>query len=342
MKPAVKVLALSGGVGGAKLALGLSRLLTPGELAVLVNTGDDFTHLGLRICPDLDTVLYTLAGVVHREQGWGRADETFGFMEELRRQGGPDWFLLGDRDLVLHIERTRRLADGERLTQVMNDLANRFGVASRLLPMSDAPISTLLDTDAGALEFQHYFVRLRAMPKVQSLHFAGAAQARPTDEVLDLLRSRSLEAIILCPSNPYLSIDPILAVPGLRLALRAAGVPIIAVSPLIGGRAVKGPTTKIMQELGVEANASAIARHYRGLIDGLLIDESDATAETRSALAQAGLRVGVTRTLMKTLEDRERVAYAVLELAAELATASATHPSVTHASAVPIDARSVG
>lgn len=332
MKPAVKVLALSGGVGGAKLALGLSRRLGPGELGVLVNTGDDFTHLGLRICPDLDTVLYTLAGVVHPEQGWGRADESFGFMEELRRQGGPDWFLLGDRDLVLHVERTRRLADDERLTQIMSDVASRFGVASRLLPMSDTPISTLLETDAGSLEFQHYFVRLRAMPKVQRLHYAGAAQARPTDEVLDVLRSRSLEAIIVCPSNPYLSIDPILAVPGLRMALRAARVPIIAVSPLIAGRAIKGPTTKIMTELGIAADASAIARHYSGLIDGLLIDEADATAETRSALERTGLRVGVTRTLMKTLEDRERVANAALELAAELAVARAA----------PIDARSVG
>ncbi|MFZ9667938.1 MAG: 2-phospho-L-lactate transferase [Steroidobacteraceae bacterium] len=318
MKPAIRVLALSGGVGGAKLALGLSRRLGAGELAVLVNTGDDFTHLGLRICPDLDTVLYTLAGVVHPEQGWGRADESFGFMDELRRQGGPDWFLLGDRDLALHVERTRRLAEGERLTSVMAEFAMRFGVASRLLPMSDAPISTVLETDAGRLEFQHYFVRLRAMPKVKHLHYAGAAQARPTDDILDLLCSRSLETIILCPSNPYLSIDPILSVPGLRMALRAARVPIIAVSPLIGGRAVKGPTTKIMQELGVEANARAIARHYPGLIDGLIIDESDHTVETREALDALRLPFGVTRILMKTLEDRERVAASALELAERL------------------------
>lgn len=342
MRPAVKVLALSGGVGGAKLALGLSRRLEPGELAVLVNTGDDFTHLGLRICPDLDTVLYTLAGVVHPEQGWGRADESFGFMEELRRQGGPDWFLLGDRDLVLHVERTRRLAEGERLTQVMNDFAGRFGVASRLLPMSDTPVSTLLETDAGALEFQHYFVRLRAMPKVQRLHYAGAAQARPTDEVHDLLRSRSLEAIIVCPSNPYLSIDPILAVPGLRMALRAARVPIIAVSPLIAGRAIKGPTSKIMAELGIAADALAIARHYSGVIDGLLIDEADAAVETRDALEKTGLRIGVTRTLMKTLDDRDRVADAALALAAELAGARGAQAGVVSPSAVPIDTRSVG
>lgn len=342
MKPAIKVLALSGGVGGAKLALGLSRRVEPGELAILVNTGDDFEHLGLRICPDLDTVLYTLAGVVHPEQGWGRADESFGFMDELRRQGGPDWFLLGDRDLVLHVERTRRLAEGERLTQIMSEFASRFGVASRLLPMSDAPISTLLETDAGALEFQHYFVRLRSIPKVQKLHYAGAAQARPTDEVLDLLRSRSLEAIIVCPSNPYLSIDPILAVPGLRMALRAARVPIVAVSPLIAGRAIKGPTTKIMNELGIAADALAIARHYSGLIDGLLVDEIDANAETLRALAQTGIRVGVTRTLMKTLDDRERVADAALALAAEVASARGAGTGTAYPSAAPIDARSVG
>jgi len=236
VKPAIKVLALSGGVGGAKLALGLSRRLAPGELAVLVNTGDDFTHLGLRICPDLDTVLYTLSGVVHPDQGWGRANESFGFMDELRRQGGPDWFLLGDRDLVLHVERTRRLAAGETLTQIMADLATRFGVATRLLPMTDAPVATLLDTSAGQLEFQHYFVRLRTIPAVQRLHYAGAAQARPSDDLLTLLRSRSLEAIILCPSNPYLSIDPILAVPGLRDALRASVAPVVAVSDRLGSR----------------------------------------------------------------------------------------------------------
>lgn len=318
MKPTVKVLALSGGVGGAKLALGLSRRLAPGELAVLVNTGDDFTHLGLKICPDLDTVLYTLAGVVHPVQGWGRAEETFGFMDELRRQGGPDWFLLGDRDLALHIERTRRLADGERLTATMNEFASRFGVATRLLPMSDSPVSTLLDTDAGSLEFQHYFVRLRAMPAVQRLHYAGATQARPTEETLDLLRSAALEAIVICPSNPYLSVDPILSVPGMRQALRAAEVPIVVVSPLVGGRAVKGPTTKIMQELGVDASARSIARHYDGLIDGLVIDESDASDDTLAALTRAGLRVGITRTLMKTLADRERVADAALALASEI------------------------
>jgi len=307
------VLAVSGGVGGAKVALGLERVVPAGELAVLVNTGDDFTHLGLRICPDLDTLLYTLGGVVHLGQGWGRAEESFGFMDELRRQGGPDWFLLGDRDLVLHVERTRRLAAGERLTALTAEFAQRFGVRSRLLPMSDSPVATLLDTEAGELEFQHYFVRLRCTPAVRALRFAGAAQARPTEELLNVLHSKALQAVILCPSNPYLSIDPILAVPGLRAALRASQVPIIAVSPLISGRAVKGPTAKIMQELGVEASPSSIAAHYSGLIDGLIIDRADA-ADARAL----SVPVACTDTLMSTLADRERVAAVALEFAATL------------------------
>jgi LPPG:FO 2-phospho-L-lactate transferase len=330
LKPGVRVLAVSGGVGGAKLALGLARALNPAELAVLVNTGDDFTHLGLRICPDLDTVLYTLAGVVNTTQGWGRANESFGFMDELRRQGGPDWFLLGDRDLVLHVERTRRLAAGETLTQIMADLATRFGVATRLLPMTDAPVATLLDTSAGQLEFQHYFVRLRTIPAVQRLHYAGAAQARPSDDLLTLLRSRSLEAIILCPSNPYLSIDPILAVPGIRAALRAAAVPIVAVSPLVGGRAVKGPTAKIMQELGIETSALAIARHYAGLIDGLLVDEADASAELKGPMtdefSKLGIVVGTARTLMRTLEDRQRLAESALDFSRRLQSKASLMP----------------
>ncbi len=330
MKPGVRVLAVSGGVGGAKLALGLARALDPAELAVLVNTGDDFTHLGLRICPDLDTVLYTLAGVVNTTQSWGRAEETYGFMDELRRQGGPDWFSLGDRDLVLHVERSRRLAAGETLTHIMADLAHRFGVATRLLPMTDAPVATLLDTSAGQLEFQHYFVRLRTLPEVQRLHYAGAAQARPTDELLTILRSRSLEAIILCPSNPYLSIDPVLAVPGTRAALRAAAVPIVAVSPLVGGRAVKGPTAKIMQELGIETSSLAIARHYAGLIDGLLVDETDVSVELAGSVAdefsKLGIVVGAARTLMHTLDDRRQLAESALELARHLRPAESRSP----------------
>lgn len=324
MKPAPTVLAVCGGVGGAKLALGLQHALPPGELATLVNTGDDFTHLGLRICPDLDTVLYTLAGVVHPQQGWGRAEETFGFMAELRRQGGPEWFLLGDRDLVVHVERTRRLAAGERLTAVTADLAQRFGVPSRILPMTDSEVATLLETDAGPLEFQHYFVRLRCEPQVRSLSFAGAVQARPSPELTAVLRGSALRAIILCPSNPFLSIDPVLAVPGMRAALRAARVPIVAVSPLIGGRAVKGPTAKIMRELGLQAGSGSILRHYAGLIDGLVVDAADAAdAGTLEAAAAAGVAVAAEHTLMQSLDDRIRVARAALSMAEALRPAAA-------------------
>lgn len=324
MKPAPTVLAVCGGVGGAKLALGLQHALPPGELATLVNTGDDFTHLGLRICPDLDTVLYTLAGVVHPQQGWGRAEETFGFMAELRRQGGPEWFLLGDRDLVVHVERTRRLAAGERLTAVTADLAQRFGVPSRILPMTDSEVATLLETDAGPLEFQHYFVRLRCEPQVRSLSFAGAVQARPSPELTAVLRGSALRAIILCPSNPFLSIDPVLAVPGMRAALRAARVPIVAVSPLIGGRAVKGPTAKIMRELGLQAGSGSVLRHYAGLIDGLVVDAADAAdAGTLEAAAAAGVAVAAEHTLMQSLDDRIRVARAALSMAEALRPAAA-------------------
>jgi LPPG:FO 2-phospho-L-lactate transferase len=238
-------------------------------------------------------------------------------MEELRRQGGPDWFLLGDRDLVLHVERTRRLAAGERLTQVTAAFAQRFGVPSLLLPMADSEVATLLDTDAGPLEFQHYFVRLRCEPRVRGLAFAGAAQARPPEELAAVLRSAALRAVLIAPSNPFLSVDPILAVPGMRAALRAARVPVIAVSPLIGGRAVKGPTAKIMGELGLAADTSAIAAHYAGLIDGLVVDEADA-GEARGI----GLPFAVTSTLMRSEDDRERVARVALDLAAGLARGS--------------------
>lgn len=324
MSDSVSVLAISGGVGGAKLALGLDRSLAAGELAVLVNTGDDFCHLGLRICPDLDTVTYTLAGVVHPGQGWGRADESFGVLDELRRLGGPAWFTLGDRDLALHLERTARLASGERLTSITSDLATRFGLRSIVLPMSDDPVSTLLDTVDGPLEFQHYFVRLRCEPAVRAIRFEGAAQAGLTPEVAAALSGPRLEAVVICPSNPYLSIDPVLAVPGLRDALRACAAPVVAISPLIGGRAVKGPTAKIMRELGVEVDTRSIIDHYAGLIDGIVVDAGDAPVQGHS-----GLPILATNTLMRTLDDRTRLAGEVLEFAAALAQGgrSARQPS---------------
>lgn len=308
---AVEVLALTGGIGGAKLALGLARALPEGALACVVNTGDDFVHLGLHISPDLDTTLYTLAGCENPELGWGRRDETWTFMQVLATLGGETWFRLGDGDLALHVERTRRLAHGEPLSAIMDDVRRRFGVATRLLPMSDDAVRTQVHTPSAVLEFQEYFVKRRAEPEVRSIRFEGAARARPAAGVLDAIGSASLRAVVLCPSNPYLSIDPILAVSGLAAALRARGVPIVAVSPLVGGRAVKGPTAKIMRELGVDTSPRAIAEHYGALLDGLIIDEAD-----RASALPDGLPIRVARTLMATLEDRVRLAQTALEFAA--------------------------
>lgn len=310
---AVEVVALTGGIGGAKLALGLHRVLPPGALACIVNTGDDFVHLGLHVSPDLDTTLYTLAGCENPEQGWGRRDETWTFMRALEELGGETWFRLGDGDLALHVERTRRLATGETLSAIMDDFRRRFGIASRLLPMSDDTVATRVHTPDAELAFQDYFVRLRAAPEVRAIEFAGASQSRTSAALAEVLGSSRLRAIVVCPSNPYLSIDPILAVRGLAAALRVPGVPVVAVSPLIGGRAVKGPTAKIMRELGIEASNRAIAAHYGDLLDGLVIDESD-----RSAELPHGLPTRASRTLMKSLDDREMLARATLEFADHL------------------------
>jgi len=314
----IKVVMLSGGVGGAKLALGLSRVLEPSELAVLVNTADDFLHLGLNISPDLDTVLYTLAGVVHAEQGWGRAQERFEFATALREQGGPDWFTLGDRDLRVHVYRTRRLLEGASLSQVSAELAQQFGIRSQLWPMSDEPVATFVDTEQGELAFQDWFVRLRCGPQVQAIRFQGVSAARPSQALQHGLATANLSAVILAPSNPLLSIDPILAVPGLPELLRAQGRPIVAVSPLIAGQAVKGPTATLMAGLGLPCDSVEIARRYHGFIDGLLLDSQDASfCEQIEAL---GIRTRITDTLMHSLEDRERVAREALALAAQLST----------------------
>ena len=311
----MSVLALSGGIGGAKLVLGLRAVLSAGDLAVVVNTADDFEHLGLHVSPDLDTVLYTLAGLNDPVRGWGRADESWNFMDALASLGGETWFALGDRDLAVHVERTRRLRAGEALTSIMADMASRLGVAVRIVPMTDDPVRTIVHTrDDGPLPFQHYFVRRRCMPAVTEISYTGAREARPSPAFAAAIADPELRAVIVAPSNPWLSIDPILAVPGVRRALEDVRVPVIAVSPIVHGQAVKGPTAKIMRELGMDPTSSAIARHYDGLIDGLVIDESDgADAE------QIGVPVTVTRTLMNDLDDRRRLAQEVLAFAKALA-----------------------
>lgn len=307
------IIALSGGVGGAKLALGLSRVMPARDLLVVVNTGDDFEHLGLSISPDIDTVAYTLAGLANREVGWGRHDETWSFMQTMEALGGETWFRLGDRDMALHVERTRRLRRGESLASVTADLCRRMGVAPRVVPMTDDPVRTRLLTDQGWLDFQEYFVRLRCEPVVSQLQFQGAGAAKAHPDFLAALADASLEAVVICPSNPFISVEPILAIPGVREALIACKAPIIAVSPIIAGRAVKGPTAKMMTELGLDPTAGTVAQRYNDLLDGYVIDHAD-MAEVVSIDA----RVTLAQTLMTTIEDREALARIVMDAAAVL------------------------
>lgn len=306
----MSIVALCGGIGGAKLALGLYHALPADKLTIIGNTGDDFEHLGLSISPDLDTICYTLGGLADRERGWGRAGESWNFMEAVRELGGPDWFSLGDRDLALHVMRSEALRAGSSLTEVTAGFAKAFGIAAAILPMSDDPVRTMLDTSEGPLAFQDYFVRLRCTPQIHALRYQGAEAARPSARALLALADPSLEAVIICPSNPYLSIDPILAVPGLRDALRASQAPVVAVSPLIGGKAVKGPTAEIMQSLGIPATQQAICDHYGDLLDALVLDEVDAGIGRNLSIPWAA-----TATLMTTLEDRFALARFVLAFA---------------------------
>jgi len=307
------IIALSGGVGGAKLALGLSRVLPPEDLMVVVNTGDDFEHLGLSISPDIDTVTYTLAGLANRELGWGRQDETWSFMETMESLGGETWFRLGDRDVALHVVRTRRLRAGETLSAVTADLCQRLGIGPRVIPMTDDRVRTRLLTDAGWLDFQDYFVNRRCEPVVRELAFDGAAQATPHPDFMAALADPALQAVVICPSNPFISVEPILAIPGVRDALVACAAPIIAVSPIIAGRAVKGPTAKMMTELGLDPSAGSVAHRYADLLDGYVIDHAD-MAEVVSIDA----RVTLAQTMMTTIEDREALARIVLDAAAVL------------------------
>jgi LPPG:FO 2-phospho-L-lactate transferase len=316
------VLALSGGVGGAKLALGLARVLPPGNLTVVANTGDDFEHLGLHISPDLDTVTYVLAGLDNPQTGWGRRDETWSFMAALAELGGETWFRLGDRDLALHVERTRRLKDGETLSGITADLTRRLGIGSRILPMTDDAVRTRVETREGVLDFQRYFVGRQCAPQVTGFIFDGAELAVPQPDVVAALRHPGLRAVIICPSNPFISIDPILALPGLRAALVATAAPVIAVSPIIAGQAVKGPTAKMMPELGLTVDPVTVAAHYQGIIDGYVMDDADS-----QMAAMLDLPVETTRTLMQSLDDREALARAVLDFADRIAARAAKRKS---------------
>lgn len=312
------VVAVCGGIGGAKLALGLARVLPSGDLVAIVNTGDDFEHLGLAISPDIDTVMYSLAGLDDPQRGWGRRDETWTFMSALASLGGETWFRLGDGDLAVHIERTRRLRAGDTLSAITADFCRALGIAARICPMSDDPVRTRLDTDRGRLDFQDYFVRHACAPVVSQVTYEGARTAGANADALAALRDRSLRAVVICPSNPLLSIEPVLAVAAISEAIAGCAAPVIAVSPIIAGRAIKGPTAKMMGELGIPATASAVARRYAHLLDGYVLDRADADEATL-----LDIPVVATRTLMATLADREALAREVLAHADALAQTTA-------------------
>ena len=305
----MKVVALAGGVGGAKLVYGLAQTLPAENLTVIVNTGDDFELFGLKVSPDLDTVCYTLAGIANPETGWGRADETWHTLEGLEELGAPDWFRLGDRDLATHLERTRRLKNGQKLHQVTRDFCRAWGVAVAVLPMSDDPVPTQVKTDKGMLPFQEYFVREKCRPRVRGFVFQGAEKARPAPGVKESIQDADL--VVICPSNPWVSVDPILAVSPIREWLQEKTV--LAVSPIIGGRAVKGPAAKMFREMRVEPSAFAVASHYSSLLSGFVIDEEDReqVKEIQSA-ASGSVSVCDTNTWMETEEDRVRLAREVL------------------------------
>lgn len=306
----MKIVALAGGVGGAKLAHGLAQILSPEELTIIVNTGDDFEHYSLYICPDLDTVCYTLAGLANPETGWGRGNESWNVIQNASKLGGPSWFNLGDQDLGTHLERTRRLREGHTLSQITKDFCKAWGVGQTVMPMSDQPVRTIVETDEGELAFQEYFVHRRCEPRVEGFRFDGVDKAEPAPGAREAIQSA--DAIIICPSNPWVSIDPILKVIPLTSALskRERGIPVVAISPIIGGQTVKGPAAKMYSELGIEPSAFAVASHYHGLATGFVLDNVD--SQLGKSVRGLNMQTLVTNTLMKSHDDRKQLASDVL------------------------------
>ena len=304
------VVALCGGVGGAKLAHGLAMALPAQELSIIVNTGDDFEHLGLHISPDLDSVIYALAGLSDPIRGWGRREETWRFMEALKGLAGESWFQLGDADLAMHIERTWRLARGATLSEVSAHFCRVLGITAQVLPMSDDPVRTRVLTADGWLDFQDYFVHRQCQPPVREFMFDGAATARAQSDAAVALKRRDLRAIIICPSNPFVSVEPILAVAGIRALLQQCDAPVVAVTPIIGGKAIKGPAAKMLAELGLEVSGAAVAARYAGIIDGFVLDHGDPIPEPLP-----GVTFFAAATLMNTTADRVGLARAVLQVA---------------------------
>ena len=300
-----RIVALAGGVGGAKLAHGLAHILAPEDLTIIVNTGDDFEHLGMYICPDLDTVCYTLGGLANPETGWGRINETWNTISNIEKLGGPNWFRLGDQDIATHLERTRRMKEGQSLSQITKDFCAAWGIKHRILPMTDSPVRTMVDTDEGELAFQEYFVHRHCEPRVKGFRFDGVNSAEPAPGAREAIESA--EAIVICPSNPWVSVDPILRV------IQKINKPVIAVSPIIGGKTVKGPAAKMYSELGIEPSALAVAEHYGNLLSGFVLDTVDGQLSDRIAAGTL-----ITNTLMNNSTDRARLATDVLNFAGSL------------------------
>jgi len=310
-----KVLALCGGVGGAKLALGLTHVLAPEQLTIVVNTGDDFEHFGLLVCPDLDTVTYTLADICNPETGWGRRDETWRCLETLEQLGAETWFRLGDRDLGIHLARRALLEQEHTLTESTALITRRLGIAHSIVPMSDAAVRTMIDTDQGEISFQHYFVRERCQPAVRGIRFSGAGEALLSPGFRKALEDPELAAILICPSNPFVSVAPIRALPGLDDRLRRHKAPVIAVSPIVANKAIKGPTAKMMNELGLELSALGVYRYYGDLLDGFVLDEQDRRLIDRAAEPR---QLYCCNTVMESLDDRIALARECLRFAASL------------------------
>ena len=307
----------SGGVGGAKLALGLYLEQSSEELLVIGNVGDDFNHWGLHISPDLDTLMYTLAGVADPDRGWGRAHESWTVLDTLSDLGGIDWFRLGDRDLAVHLERSVRMGEGGTLSTVTRHLCRAFGVTATLVPPTNDEVRTMVDTTDRTLSFQEYFVRERCEPLVTGLLYQGASQATLLPEIGRSLAGDRLEAVILSPSNPYLSLDPILEIADLRHRLAASPAPVVAVSPLIQSQAFKGPTAKIMMELGFAVSTLTVAQHYADILDGIVIDPAD--RELSGAIADLGIKVWITDTNMANEQDKRRLAAEVISFSETIA-----------------------
>ena len=303
-------MALAGGVGGSKLALGLARIVEPPNLVVGVNTGDDECFYGLHVSPDLDTVMYTLAGLANQETGWGLAGETFESLEMLRRYGVDSWFNLGDRDLATHIRRTQLLRDGVGLSEVTADLSRALGVKHTIAPMSDDLVKTVVDTNEGLLAMQEYFVKRKTEPAVKNIHYEGAESAQPSTAMAVALAAGGL--LVLCPSNPFLSLGPILAVPGIRRSLEVFPGPRVAVSPIVGGAALRGPAAKMMVELGHDASCLGVARQYQGICDYFFIDDQD--AEYAPAISELGIQPVTTSIIMQSEADKVSLARQILEI----------------------------